>query len=96
MAGDHGRRYANRYPAENRSDDLAGDHRNRLQSTRCSVSATRVEGVRMEVRWDSEWSDRLFTSVEYQHQAIDDVTNLQPTPRLPWLEGISADACRSA
>ena len=30
------------------------------------------------LRWDSEWSDRLFTSVEYQHQDIKDLALAVP------------------
>jgi tetratricopeptide (TPR) repeat protein len=26
------------------------------------------------LRWDSEWSERLFTSVEYQHQEVEDLS----------------------
>ena len=30
-------------------------------------------------RWDAEWTDRFFTSVEYQHQEIDDYRH-RPSP----------------
>ena len=58
-----------------------------LQPNRFDLNGGYVDTTALE--WDAEWSDRFFTSLEYQHQELHDFTIAYPTTSLPSVDGLS-------
>ncbi|MBB4063949.1 tetratricopeptide repeat protein [Gellertiella hungarica] len=43
------------------------------------------------LQWDAEWTDRFFTSLEYQHQDLNQVTIGYPLTALPSVDGMELE-----
>ncbi|MGO4199954.1 FecR domain-containing protein [Rhizobium sp. YAF28] len=59
-----------------------------LQSNQFSVGAEGYADT-IALQWDAEWTDRFFTSVEYQHQELHDFSIDLPLIALPSVESMS-------
>ncbi|MBB3590547.1 tetratricopeptide (TPR) repeat protein [Rhizobium sp. BK529] len=59
-----------------------------LQSNQFSVGAEGYADT-IALQWDAEWTDRFFTSVEYQHQELHDFSIDLPLIALPAVESMS-------
>lgn len=59
-----------------------------LQSNQFTVGAEGYADT-VALQWDAEWTDRFFTSVEYQHQELHDFSIDLPLIALPALESMS-------
>ncbi|MBB3409852.1 tetratricopeptide (TPR) repeat protein [Rhizobium sp. BK316] len=64
-----------------------------LQSNQFTVGAEGYADT-VALQWDAEWTDRFFTSVEYQHQELHDFSIDLPLIALPAIESMSLSSGR--